>query len=436
MHDVGASVQDELRAVCEGLAARLRRAVAIDDPRMHLLVHTAHTEDHDQVDQTRITSVLTMQIPKDVLEHVMKAGIAHAEGPVRVPAWPQRELLSRVAVPVRCGGRLFGYLWLIDDDFSLTDEELQMAADASAAAGQIMHRELLLGDLRRSREQALLRDLVSDDTTIRAHASAELAATYRLPASGHVVLLAVRVAPDVLERKPDTAAELDLALQRLVRQLMPMEAIAVTRSGGHGLLLAASLRPPPLDTMRGHARRLCGEVGKLAGTKHAVRVGIGPVVTGLDNAVTSCALAEVSLRVAEAVPGFGQVVCYDELGIYGLLVHLPLDRLPPDAVPAGLRQLITKDSGGHLIDTLEIYLDQAGDARTSAVLLSVHRTSLYYRLSRIEQITGMTLTSGGDRLALHLGLKLARLLGQLPDSSPAVLAHHRAARGGVDRALA
>jgi sugar diacid utilization regulator len=428
-------VQDELRAVCEGLAARLERAVAIDDPRMHLLVHTAHDERHDKVDQTRITSVLTMSIPQDVLEHVMKSGIAKADGPVRVPAWQEREVLSRVAVPVRCGGRLFGYLWLIDDDYSLTDEELQMAADASAAAGQIMHRELLLGDLRRSREQALLRDLVSEDTTISAHASAELAATDRLPASGHVVLLAVRVDADVLERRPGTAAELDLALQRLVRQLMPMEAIAVTRSGGHGLLLAASLRPPTLDNMRAHARRLCAEVGKHAETPHAVRVGIGPVVCGLDAASTSCALAEVSLRVAEAVPGFGQVVCYAELGIYGLLVHLPLDRLPPDAVAAGLRQLIAKDAGGHLIDTLEIYLDQAGDARASAALLNVHRTSLYYRLSRIEQITGMNLASGGDRLSLHLGLKLARLLGLLPDSS-AVLTHHGAAGRGVDRALA
>lgn len=77
--------------------------------------------------------------------------------------------------------------------------------------------------------------------------------------------------------------------------------------------------------------------------------------------------------MTEAVPGFGQVVCYHELGIYGLLVHLPLDRLPPDAVLAGLRQLLNKDTGGYVIDTLETYLDQAGDARASAAALNVHR---------------------------------------------------------------
>ena len=419
-------MQDELRAVCEGLAARLQRAVAIDDPRMHLLVHTAHTEDHDRVDQTRITSVLTMQIPPDVLEHVLKAGIASADGPVRVPAWPERAVLSRVAVPVRCGGRLFGYLWLIDEEHTLTDDELQMAADASAAAGQIMHRELLLGDLRRSREQALLRDLVSEDANVRSHAAAELTSTGRLPAAGHVVVLAVRVAAEVLERRPEAATELDLALQRLVRLLMPMEAIAVTRSGGHGLLLAAAPRPPTLENLRSHARRLCADLARI-GPPQAVRVGIGPVVCGLDAAHDSCALADVSLRVAESVPGFGQVVSYDELGIYGLLVHLPLDRLPPDAVPAGLRQLIEKDTAGHLVDTLEIYLDSAGDARASAARLNVHRTSLYYRLSRIELVTGMDLASGSDRLSLHLGLKLARLLHLLPDISSAALAHNGAA---------
>jgi sugar diacid utilization regulator len=326
-------------------------------------------------------------------------------------------------VPVRCGGRLFGYLWLIDADHTLTDGDLQMATDAAAAAGQIMHRELLLGDLRRSREQALLRDLVSEGASVRSHAAAELTATGRLPATWNVVVLAVRVAAEVLDRNADAAAELDLALQRLVRQLMPMEAIAVTMSGGHGLLLAATPRPPTVEILRSHASRLCASLARISPEPQPVRVGIGPVVSGLEAAHSSCALADVSLRVAEAVSGFGEVVCYDELGIYGLLVHLPLDSLPPDAVPAGLRQLIEKDTAGHLVDTLEIYLDSAGDARASAARLNVHRTSLYYRLSRIELLTGMNMASGTDRLSLHLGLKLARLLHLLPDMPPAALAH-------------
>ena len=41
--------------------------------------------------------------------------------------------------------------------------------------------------------------------------------------------------------------------------------------------------------------------------------------------------------------------------------------------------------------------------------LRIHKTSLYYRLRRIETLTGMCLRDGEDRLALHLGIKLVRL---------------------------
>lgn len=59
--------------------------------------------------------------------------------------------------------------------------------------------------------------------------------------------------------------------------------------------------------------------------------------------------------------------------------------------------------------TLERYLDSGCDARATAERLHLHRTSLYYRLGRIEELTGRDLSAGPDRLELHLALKLARL---------------------------
>ena len=43
--------------------------------------------------------------------------------------------------------------------------------------------------------------------------------------------------------------------------------------------------------------------------------------------------------------------------------------------------------------------------------MRLHRTSLYYRLQRVEELAGTDLKDGGERLALHLSLKLARLAG-------------------------
>jgi DNA-binding PucR family transcriptional regulator len=63
------------------------------------------------------------------------------------------------------------------------------------------------------------------------------------------------------------------------------------------------------------------------------------------------------------------------------------------------------------LQTLEVYLDNGGDAQAAAAELSLARGSLYYRLGRIAAITQADLHSGQDRLLLHVGLKLARLSG-------------------------
>ena len=63
-----------------------------------------------------------------------------------------------------------------------------------------------------------------------------------------------------------------------------------------------------------------------------------------------------------------------------------------------------------LAATAEVYLDRAGSVQRAATALSVHRQTLYYRLRRIEELTGLDLADGRDRLRLHLALTLAPLV--------------------------
>jgi len=58
-----------------------------------------------------------------------------------------------------------------------------------------------------------------------------------------------------------------------------------------------------------------------------------------------------------------------------------------------------------------MFLDCAGEAQRTAAQLRVHRTTLYYRLNRIEQISGLSLRDGRDRLLAHLALRLHHLYG-------------------------
>ena len=71
-----------------------------------------------------------------------------------------------------------------------------------------------------------------------------------------------------------------------------------------------------------------------------------------------------------------------------------------------------------------MFLDCAGQAGRTAAALGIHRQTLYYRLSRVEQLTGLDLDDGEDRLLLHMALKAARLWDCRTTSDRAVVPWH------------
>jgi GAF domain-containing protein len=398
---------DDLQRVAEALAVRIGRAIAIDDPQKNLIAHAPHD---DRVDAHRVASVMKMRAPDEVVAHAFAQGIATADGPVRVPGLPEIDLLARMCFPVRCQGLLFGYLWIIDPDEDLTAEETAAAVEAAADAGQVLYRERLIDDLRDSRERELLRDLLSDDVAVSAAAAGLLVEEEMLPPTCFAAVLVVQVsAPD----REDLRTTLHAVLRRAGRRANPLVSLSLARAGGRGVLLLAGRRAPTAAELRGIAEVVRDELEKQLDDHVSVRLGIGPVQEGAARAPVSARRAREALAVAEKVSGFGSVTSWDELGVYRLLVQLPLSDLPDDAIPDGLRTLLQVDAEGPLVETLETWLDEGCDSRATVARLQVHRTSLYYRLGRIEEITGMSLNSGSARLDLHLGLKLARLQGLL-----------------------
>jgi DNA-binding PucR family transcriptional regulator len=59
------------------------------------------------------------------------------------------------------------------------------------------------------------------------------------------------------------------------------------------------------------------------------------------------------------------------------------------------------------VTTARVVLDHGGDVTAAAAVLHLHRTTLYYRLDRIEELTGVDLRDGRARTDLQLALWLA-----------------------------
>ena len=115
--------------------------------------------------------------------------------------------------------------------------------------------------------------------------------------------------------------------------------------------------------------------------------------------------ARVALRVARSRRSGDTAATWRSLGADRLIAQLPVDWR--DDVPERLARLLVEESA--LAMTLEAFLDAAGDVKATAQVLSLHRSGVYYRLKRIEELTGLVLARGEDRLLAHLAIRAEHL---------------------------
>nr|WP_328980913.1 helix-turn-helix domain-containing protein [Streptomyces canus] len=160
------------------------------------------------------------------------------------------------------------------------------------------------------------------------------------------------------------------------------------------------------DTAGPGATRNTAASGATRGTPvpGAVAAGVAAARVGLAELAPAWQEASAAARAALAEPRFGPVAEWSRIGPYRLLTALP----PETAHDPVVRPLLSP-AHRELARTAEVYLDCAGQAGRTAAELGIHRQTLYYRLSRVEQLTGLDLDDGEDRLLLHMALKGARL---------------------------
>jgi GAF domain-containing protein len=431
---------NELQALVEDLARCIGAPAVLEDHEQRMVAYSAQD---GPIDEVRRDSILMRETRPEVKDWFRQFGIVHASSPVRIPSHPELGILGRLCVPVRFRGRLLGFLFLIDDVRRLDGPDIELVERVSRHAGLLLYED----ELDRRLSASVFSQLLTPDPEMRQAAAQQLVEQglaaaeaphavvvvrlASLPAGGPeeamgeamLELLRRRVQPGLLQMaRPDhgvllvPVASADDDRQAVVTAREAAAALVRGMSGASGASGGSGGSGGSGATGASGTSGATGNSGARSKPQRGeVRVvtGIGDPRPQLADAHRSYREALLAAKAAAAVPTVGDLIRWRDLGAFRVLVQLPLgDDVCSSGVDPRLLRLIGCDD--NLARTVETYLDLGCDVKRTAEQLRLHRATLYYQLAKAVRLTGADLHDGNDRLALHLGFKLARLNGSYP----------------------
>ena len=395
---------DAIQQIVDRIAHELRRPALVEDRSERLIAYSTHAEPMDEV---RGYTIMHRRAAPQVIAWVNGRGIPAARSPMRVPGNPELGMLPRMCFPIRDHGNLLGYLWFVEPGEPMSAQDTARAAHAAAELRLALCHQNAHADPASDRVVAALRQLLLGGAE-RTSAGRQLHYDGYFQPTDNVVAVVIR---PFCER-PDASAvdrAVSCALRGVWQAVPPSKALQL-RQPDHGVLL---LPVPGTDPGALHAR--LSAIGDAVQSATDTLPGITRVIVGVGGSrrdlLDAADTYHEARLAARAGPCVGDIAHWTQLGIYQVVAQLVEDSDPPRVLHAGLRAVIGDPEALPLLETLETYLDVAGNAQVAARLLNLHRGSLYYRLQRIEQLADTSLRDGMQRLALHLELKVARLTG-------------------------
>lgn len=421
----------------DDLSSRIGRPIALAGSDLRPVAHTPHG---GPIDTSRLR-LLDQRTPSpDVRRHLTSAGVGRAPSIVIVPPTAELEL-GRVCVPVRRADRDLGYLWIIDQHHEMSANDYRIAEHTARRLGTrlgLVEELSLVEETEAGSEDLDIAGLVDDDPRRR---TGSVEAARRLGLDGGALAAVVvhhRSAVDGPTELLDSdwveshRRALRATVERSVAQstlvipglrtlgVAEIEGVVADRRGHPQADHAASADVRTwvalleiggaASDLAAPARRLY-DLLRTARIADGLRVGVGASVIATAQVHDSYLTAVRGLEVARLLGSTDPVMTWSGLGPYRLLAGLSAADADFLGLTSDIDRLQQARSGEVLLETLEAYLDNAGDAATTARQLHVHRATLYQRLHRIEEILGSSLSDGDVRLSVHLGLKVRRLHG-------------------------
>jgi PucR family transcriptional regulator, purine catabolism regulatory protein len=306
-------------------------------------------------------------------------------------------------------------VWLVavKDTGPLSDFDRLTLHQAVTIVALELLRERVAGDTERRLAGDVLAGVVSGEL-----AGAEL--ERRLQPFGIDGQVAAIVVARPAGARPAAAHVLEQALAQALRE----EAVPCLVASTDGFTCALVAAPAQTE-LEGLADEVASRLDPAAG-----RVGLGRPIEGAQARRSfheaRCAVEAVGFTLHGTGTGTGngdadghrgrpakRVATYKDLGSFQLLLSLQDEealRLFCDSI-LGPIEAGDGHYGGELMRSLEAFIEENGQWERAAKRLYCHRHTLRYRIRRVEELTGRSLSSARDRIEFWLALRGRELVG-------------------------
>jgi DNA-binding PucR family transcriptional regulator len=395
---------DSLEEFADMVSDVLQCPITIEDANHRLLAYSTHD---DRTDPARIATIIGRRVPEKVINSLWKEGVIpsllNSREPVRVKTVDEIGLGNRVAVSIWKNDEVLGFIWALEIDKTLGDEEmdcLKRAADATK-------NKLIQLQNRKNKKEEQFQEFFWQLLTSHLSSTEEMITKFHALQISPPTLFAVAV----FQFSKELGREDEKQIAYLLKTIQLPKILLHTIDHQQLILFIA------LDGTQQPVNKL-NAFCELFVVKMKERFGINSIVQGYSNVYSDLGKVEKSYKEARTVLSVkrkfpsetNDIHGYQSLGIYKYIDVLIQKAGTDQNENYSLKKLqeYDKKNNTDLVETLEVFLNKDSNVHEAACALNVHTNTLNYRLKRISEIGEINLKDPNQKITLYLDLKLEK----------------------------
>lgn len=395
---------DSLEEFADMVSEVLRCPITIEDANHRLLAYSTHD---DRTDSARIATIIGRRVPEKVINSLWREGVIPllltSREPIRVKTVDEIGLGNRVAVSVWKNDEVLGFIWALEIDKTLGEEEMACLKQAAEAT----RNKLIQVQNRKNKKEEQFQEFFWQLLTSHLHSNDEILSKFHSLQITPPDLFAVAVFQFSNELTRDDEKHIAYLLKTIQEPKILLYTIDHQQ-----LILLISLdgHKQPVYKLNTFCELFVLKMKERFGVESIVQ-GFSSVYHELSNVEKSYKEARTVLSIKRKFPKEAQEIHgYQSLGIYKYIDVLIEKAGIDQSENYSLKKLkeYDKKNNTDLIETLEIYLNNDSNVHETAQALNVHANTLNYRLKRISEIAEINLKDPNQKLTLFLDLKLEK----------------------------